>query len=160
MQDRIDEESSGQRISVHDLVPGAERVRQIERGQVIKRREEAVKKREKEVERMEEEMKRREDEVEVSPSSNLAGQKLGAVLRVMRVPSHIRGVIGGTGGTVVEVGDCCRVLEVEGNTDAKTIYKVRNTGTQVEVWIPWNTFLEVGRREVCGCSGSGKKNNM
>ncbi|KAH9219462.1 hypothetical protein DL95DRAFT_485780 [Leptodontidium sp. 2 PMI_412] len=93
------------------------------------------------------------------------GQKIGDIFRAMRVQKQVREVKGGPRTSLtMEVGDCCKVLEMGINPRGKDLdkeeCKVRNLRTEMEVWIPWNTFLKVGGREVCGCAGIGKKQGI
>lgn len=81
------------------------------------------------------------------------GQKIGDIFRAMRVQKQVREVKGGPRTSLtMEVG--------RGKDLDKAECKVRNLRTEVEVWVPWNTFLKVGGREVCGCAEIGKKQGI
>lgn len=89
---------------------------------------------------------------------SIEGQQSGAILRIMRQPQILYKVAGGAPtftslavGTDMQVGDCVEVIAqgVHGGSGCT----VTNARSGAAVAVPWKTFLPVGTREFCDCSG-------
>jgi hypothetical protein len=89
----------------------------------------------------------------VTQPTSISGQLCDAILRVMRVPTVFRRIhLGGRETSVLQVGDLVelRYPDFVGGKDGWAIKKLSSGRLES---VPFDTFLPIGVREMCGCPG-------
>jgi hypothetical protein len=93
----------------------------------------------------------------VTQPTNISGQLCGAILRVMRIPTVFKADprLEGRKTSILQVGDLVelRYPEFVGGKDGKDGWVVKKLSSGWLESVPFDTFLPIGVREMCGCPG-------
>jgi hypothetical protein len=90
----------------------------------------------------------------VTHPTNISGQQSGAILRVMRIPTVFKANprLEGRKAPTLQVGDLVELIypDFVGEKDGWAIKKLSSGWIEI---VPFDTFLPIGVREMCGCPG-------
>jgi hypothetical protein len=90
----------------------------------------------------------------VTHHTNISGQLSDAILRVMRIPTvfKVDPQLEGRKTSILEVGDLVELRSPE-FVDEKDGWVVKKLSSGRLESVPFDTFLPIGVREMCGCPG-------